>query len=288
MEVPMITKKAYAKINLSLEITGRREDGYHLLETVMQQISLCDIITAEKTPGEIQVLCSEPALNGDKNIAYRAADLFLRSRGIKGGVSLSIEKRIPSQAGLGGGSADAAAALLALNEIYGAGMSEQELCTLGAEIGADVPFCISGGTKLCTGIGEVLSDAESMPECEIVIVKPKFSVSTASAYREIDKRPPVQRRSAGLMCDALAKKDLHAVAEALYNDFDEALQNDEVVSIKRKMRDFGAFGTLMTGSGSAVYALFQKENPAAEACRKAFLQKYRETFLCHPLKSVSL
>ncbi len=282
----MITKKAFAKINLTLEITGRRADGYHLLETAMQQISLCDTVSAEKTPGGICVLCSDESLAGEKNIAWRAAALFLRETQTSGGVVISIKKSIPVGAGLGGGSADAAAVLSALNALYGADVSEEALCALGAKLGADVPFCIAGGTKLGVGIGEALSPLPPMPPCKIVVVKPRFSVSTAQAYREIDRKPLARLRSAENMRGALESGDLRRIASALYNDFDLAAENPEIAKIKEKMRSFGALGALLSGSGSAVYALFEKDDPAAGACRSALAREYESAFLCFPVNKV--
>ena len=282
----MITKKAFAKINLTLEITGRRADGYHLLETAMQQISLCDTVSAEKTPGGICVLCSDESLAGEKNIAWRAAALFLRETQTSGGVVISIKKSIPVGAGLGGGSADAAAVLSALNALYGADVSEEALCALGAKLGADVPFCIAGGTKLGVGIGEALSPLPPMPPCKIVVVKPRFSVSTAQAYREIDRKPLARLRSAENMRGALESGDLRRIASALYNDFDLAAENPEIAKIKEKMRSFGALGALLSGSGSAVYALFEKDDPAVGACRSALAREYESAFLCFPVNKV--
>ena len=281
----MIIINAYAKINLTLEITGRRPDGFHLLETVMQQISLCDTVCAQKAPRGVRVLCSDPSLSGEKNIVWRAAQLFFEKMQIAGGVSVSIRKEIPAQAGLGGGSADAAAALLAFNELYDTNLSEEALCAIAAKLGADVPFCVTGGTKLGAGIGEILSPLPPLPPCGIVVAKPHFSVSTAQAYREIDRKPFAQAASAIKMQEALTGGSLKNIAEALYNDFELASEHPEIAQIKEEMRSFGALGAQMTGSGSAVYGLFEKDDPAAEACRAALAQKYGTAFLCEPMNN---
>ena len=179
-------EKAYAKINLSLDITGKRADGYHLLETVMQSVSLYDTVRVERAE-EFSVSCSNPHVPLQGNIAEKAARAFLAAAGLSGGASIHIEKRIPMEAGMAGGSTDAAAVLRALNSLCGERFSRQELCSIGAGIGADVPFCVVVGTCLARGIGEQLTPLPSMMPCRILVVKPSEGISTAAAYRMLDE-----------------------------------------------------------------------------------------------------
>ena len=178
--------KAYAKINLSLDLTGILPDGYHALNTVMQSVSLYDTVTVEKTYGGIFLRCSLPGLPSDsRNTAYKAAELFLSEAGIKEGVSIDIEKRIPSQAGLAGGSADAAAVLFALGQLYPGGLSEEKLFETALRVGADVPFCLSGGTRLCLDKGETMTALPAF-HAFVLLMKPDTGVSTSEAFRKFD------------------------------------------------------------------------------------------------------
>ena len=179
--------KANAKINFCLDIIGVREDGYHLIESVMQSISLCDKVSLSKTRlNTIELNCPKINIPKEKNIAYKAAKAFLEEAGIDSGVRIKIKKNIPEQAGMGGASADAAAVIVGLNRLFKVGFSEQKLCEIGAKIGADVPFCIMGGTMLVRGIGEVLTELDNCADCHIVIVKGTQGVSTKEAYDAID------------------------------------------------------------------------------------------------------
>ena len=180
---------AAAKINLLLDIKGKLPNGYHSLYMVMQSVSLCDRVTVEQTDtGIIELTCSREAIPCDsRNTAYRAAECFFEQTGIQnGGLRIHIDKKIPHEAGLAGGSADAAAVLRALDAIYAPGLRERDLCRIGVKIGADVPFCIAGGTMIAQGIGEVLTPLEDMPACTIVLAKPAEGVSTAAAYARYD------------------------------------------------------------------------------------------------------
>ncbi|MBQ1183634.1 MAG: 4-(cytidine 5'-diphospho)-2-C-methyl-D-erythritol kinase, partial [Clostridia bacterium] len=162
--------KAFAKVNLSLDVTGKRADGYHTLCSVFQSVSLCDIVEIEKSDS-ISVKCSDTSLNGEDNLCNTAAVKFFQAAGILGGADIFIEKHIPLAAGLGGGSADAGAVLKGLNELYGNPLSEKKLLEIALSLGADVPFCMVGGTKLCEGIGEIMTELSPLPECYIVIAK---------------------------------------------------------------------------------------------------------------------
>ena len=219
--------KAYAKINLSLDVTGRREDGFHTLDTVMQSVALYDEVELkrEKEPG-VRLRCSKDYLPTDKrNTAYRAAQFFLEHCGItEEGVSLSIRKRIPSRAGMGGGSADAAAVLLGLDQLFETHLGLPALMELGAKVGADVPFCVHGGTCRCTGIGEVVEPVAPMPHCYLAICKPPAGMSTPRAYALLDDYPQTRNFGTPRMLSALEKGDLGRVAATLSNRFDETMR----------------------------------------------------------------
>ena len=277
----MIRASAPAKINLSLEVVGRREDGYHLIHSVMQAISIRETIEISKRsqPGICLTVIGADVRADQNNTAYRAASAFFEKTGLgEIGLDIKLIKQVPVGAGLGGGSADAAAVLAALNERANTGLSVEELCEIGALVGADVPFCIMGGTALATGTGTTLHRLSPMPDCFIVIAKPVQSVSTAEAYRLIDDAEILPR---GFLMEDVIKSDIKTIAGSLSNDFDSVIKLSGVEDIKRIMRLCCALGCQMTGSGSAVYALFDKKD-AATRCYNELLKHYRNVFLCKP------
>lgn len=276
-------EKAYAKVNLTLAVGEKRPDGYHEVVSVMQRVSLCDTLTAEQTREGITLTCSDPALpSGEENLAHRAASLFFRETGIAGGAALTLEKRIPSQAGLGGGSSDAASALLALRKLYAPALPDTELETMAAALGSDVPFFIRGGTQLATGRGEVLSPLPPLTDGWFVIVKPTESFSTPSMYRRLDELPPQSPQSDG-MTAALGAGELRAVAAALCNSFERAVPPDSAVWVIREaLRAQGALAAMLSGSGSAVFGLFDTET-AARAAVEALRPAWPEIFLARPV-----
>lgn len=260
-----LSVKANAKINLTLSITGRLPNGYHTLRSIMQSISLHDIVTVEKTSSaEIEVICGGGIPSGDRNIAYKAAREFFRFADISDmGVKITVDKHIPSEAGLGGGSADAAAVICCLNELYDCDFSHETLCEIGASVGADVPFCIIGGTALCEGIGEVITPLSPL-ECECVLIaKGKLGVSTKEAYEKID--------STGIKHSPWEASDFsggfEGWAKLCSNDFEAVSGDPEVEAIISEMKSCGASLSQMSGSGSAVFGLFS-EHENAESCRK--------------------
>lgn len=274
----------YAKINLTLDITGRRADGYHLLRMVMQSVSLGDRLTVEEGGPGIQIRCGRADLPCDEsNAAHKAAAAFFAYAGIKPHLEIELEKTIPSQAGLGGGSADAAAVLHALNRMYRTDYPPETLCRIGLKVGADVPFCVVGGTALAEGIGERLTALSPLPRCFLVVCKPPVGVDTGKAYALSDSLG-----AGGAFTDpmlrAIRSGSLPAVAAALGNDFERVVKLEEVAAVKQEMLAAGALGACMTGSGSAVYGIFERE-AAAVACRSALSKKYAETFLCEPVDS---
>lgn len=278
--------KAYAKINLALDITGRREDGYHLLDMVMHTISLYDVLTLQQGDDGLSVTCGRTDVPcGEENTVYRAAEAFFREIGQRPNLSIEIEKRIPSQAGLAGGSADAAAALHALNRMYRAELPLETLCEIGLTVGADVPFCVWGGSARVQGIGERLERAPLLPGGWLVVCKPPVGVNTKEAYRLADAQggSSASRHAAKVM-EALSRGNLAEVGASLGNAFEDILQLPEVETIKAEMRGCGAQGACMTGSGSAVYGLFDREEPAV-ACKERLQGRYPETFVCLPIST---
>lgn len=260
-----ISLNANAKLNLYLDITGKREDGYHLLETVMQSIDLCDIVSV-KTDGTvgITVECSNPEIPvNENNICCKAARYFFTAVNKPADVHIRIDKRIPQGAGLGGGSADAAATLKGLNIMYGEPLSTAELMTMAAITGADVPFCLSGGLKLCLGIGEELCELQKLPEKRYLIVKPPFSCITREAYDKYDNSPIERKGELGEFI-----KSGENFPKKLYNVFQTLYGNAQIDAIVEKLSELGAEGASLTGSGSAVFGVFPDEKSAERAARE--------------------
>ena len=280
----MITlqEPAYAKINLTLDILGKREDGYHELESVMQQIMLCDDMEIDLETGEDWKLeCDQENIPTDsENLAWKAVGVFYKAVGKDPqGVTIRITKRIPTGAGLGGGSADAAAVLRALNRHEGNPFTQEQLIALGAKVGSDVPFCVLGGTALARGRGEKLTALQPMPQCFYCIAKPEFSISTPWLYSEFDREGATLRPDTQGMLQALEKQDLMHVAGYVGNAMESLVagQHPEIPEIRMVMQDCGASGTAMTGSGSAVFGIFDSFDMAAMASME-LMKKYR-TFL---------
>ena len=281
-----MTLSAPAKINLFLDITGRRSDGYHLVSMVMHTVDLCDelIVSIEDSDEPICIECTDKRIPTDEsNTAYKAARLFMESIGREPvGVTIRIKKKIPSQAGLAGGSADAAAVLKALNSMTGEPHTEKELADIAEQIGADVPFCVYGGTMTAEGIGTILTPLPEMPECIFLIVKPEVNVSTAEAYKRSDAKGYDSLRSPERVIGGICIGDLDEIAKGLYNKFEEVLELPEIEEIKRTMKAYGARGALMTGSGSAVFGIFT-DRSSAEECANLLEEKYPETFVVNSI-----
>ena len=278
-----ITVKAPAKINLSLDILGRRADGYHFLRTVMQAIDLCDTIHLSMTSDDIKIICAREDVPCDeRNIAYKAAAAFFdQTQAVQTGIRIQIDKIIPSQAGLGGGSADGAAVLVALNELYQTGLDTRKLQEIGALVGADVPFCISGGCALAEGIGEILSPIHAHPEYCLVICKPEVGVSTAAAYKKFDEIGTICPPMTDSLIASLIAGDMKEAALYMSNAFEQLLNMPEVTEIETLLTKHGALKAVMSGSGSAVFGIF--DSPLkAEKCFLECKPQYPETYLCHP------
>lgn len=280
-----MTVQSPAKLNLFLEINGKRNDGYHLISTVMQSVTLYDdiTVTVDKEGHGIELSCNKENIPCDSsNTAYKAAEVFFEHTGLpKAAVSIRIKKRIPSGAGMAGGSTDAAGVLYALNELYETDMTNEELAGLGERIGADVPFCVYGGTMSATGIGSILSPLPDMPDCHIVIVMPDFRISTAEAYNRSDSLGYDFTKSMENMTGAICSERLAQTAAALYNRFEDVAGIDEISEIKEMMLRSGALGALMTGSGSAVFGIFDDRDKAS-SCEDNLSRKYDEVFIVHP------
>ena len=267
-----IRLRAFAKVNYALEVRGVRPDGYHEISTVMQSISLCDELEIERAEEGFGLLVEPegaPAGPDDKNTVYLAWRLLKEATGEELPVRVRLRKAIPAGAGLGGGSADAAAALVGLNEMFGLGMDDAELRRIGLRVGADVPFCISGGTALGEGIGEVMAPLPAPPEHRLVVAKPVAGAETARIYKAFDERGVGAGPSVRPVLDALRSGSLGALASSLGNDLapvTEALV-PEVSRLREALGRAGALGAAMTGSGTAVYGLFGSEAAARRAER---------------------
>lgn len=273
---------AYAKLNLTLDFAGKRADGYHLLRMVMQSVSLCDRIELSWGEPGIRVFCGRRDVPCDEtNTVYRAAAVFFEYAGLPPRMTANLVKRIPSQAGMGGGSADAAAVLHALNRRFQTGYSVKTLCALGVQVGADVPFCVMGGTALAEGIGEVLTPLAPMPHAYFVICKPPAGVNTGEAFGLADLHG-VRGSATEAMLDALKNSSLPGVAASLGNDFERVVILPDIAQIRQLMLEAGALGACMTGSGSAVFGIFEAQEDA-RTCKEHLQTRYAEVFLCEPV-----
>lgn len=277
-----ITRKAYAKINLTLDVLGRLPNGYHTVRMVMQSVSLHDEVTVG-LGGTAETWCSLPWLPVDgTNLARRAAELFYAETGLPDpGTSIRLEKRIPVAAGLAGGSTDAAAVLRALDTLHGTALGDERLCGIGLKLGADVPYCLLGGTMLAEGIGERLRRLPSCPQAYVVLVKPPFSVSTAAAYAAMDAHQPTIRPDTEGMLRALEAGALEEVCHRLYNVMEPAIgdRSRQIAEIRGRLLDCGALGVVMSGSGPTVFGLFREHGTAEAACQ-ALKAEYPDCFLC--------
>ena len=277
---------ANAKINLTLDILRKREDGYHDLQMVMQSVTLADRITISPARGAEGRVASDLRFlpTGGKNLAQVAAAVFREATGLGGEMDVDIRKFIPVCGGLAGGSADAAAVLRAMNRITGAGLSLERLAEIGARAGSDVPFCVLGGTALAEGRGDRLTPLPPLPPCHIVICKPPFSVSTPQLFARVNVRKIVRRPDTAGALAALDEGDLAGVARRMYNVFEDVLEPRryrEVASVKAVLIDCGALGASMSGSGPSVFGLFDREADA-QAAYARLRENWRDVFLCAP------
>lgn len=279
-----LTLQAPAKVNLTLLVSARRGDGYHDVSTVMQTVDLGDTLTLTGEGRGLTLTCTDPAVPADdSNLVLRAARLFFAEAGLPvPDLHFRLEKRIPSQAGLGGGSSNAASALLALRTLYAPALSDEKLECMAARLGSDVPFFIRGGTMHCTGRGERIAPLPPLTAGWFVIVKPPEGFSTPAMYRRLDELPPEPARPDG-MTAALESGDIRAVAAALYNSFERAVPPDSAVrAIEDALRVHGALAAMLSGSGSAVFGLFDRED-TARAAAGALREHWSLTFVARPV-----
>lgn len=258
----MLYEKAPAKINLTLDVLYKRPDGFHEVEMVMTTVDLADRIWLRPTnDGKITIKTSEHFVpNDQRNLAYQAAELLMKSHRVTDGVEITLEKSIPVAAGLGGGSADAAATLRGLNRLWGLGLTMDELANLGAKIGSDIPFCVYGGTALATGRGEKITKLPPPPNCWVVLAKPAISVSTANIYGNLSIDRITHPNTAAMM-DALGSGNYHDMCQSIGNVLEPVTMElySEVSVIKEQMKKFGADAVLMSGSGPTVFGLVENE-----------------------------
>ena len=273
--------KAYGKINLSLDVVGKREDGYHLLKMIMQSVDLYDSISFEKCNKGINISCNKPYIpTDDKNLVYKAAKLFMDTYDINEGINMYIKKNIPVSAGMAGGSADAAAVFKALREVFKIDADDNELMNLGVKIGADVPYCIIGGTALCEGIGEIITPLKPFKNHVLVLVKPNFGVSTKEVYRNLDISKIFKHPNTEVLIKAMEEENLESVCSNMKNLLENVtLRKYPVLKrIKEDMIKMGAMGSMMSGSGPTIFAFFD-DMLKAQRCYDKFKTQYREVYI---------
>ena len=279
--------KAYAKINLLLDICAKRTDGYHDLFMIMQSIGIYDTVCVSRIKGRnIEISCDVDDIPLDnKNIAYKAAEAFFEAAKIRKpsrGIHIDIQKKIPHAAGLAGGSADGAAVIVALNKLYDKNFSDEELCKIGAKIGADVPFCIVGGTQLAQGIGEVLTKVKPLRKCDIVLAKPDFGVNTGIAFSEFDTNGKSHSPDCLGMLKAVQSRDLADISSRLENVFEQFIEVPNRVDMREVMRNSGALGVCMSGSGPTIFAIFDDSEKAENAAEN--IKPYaKDVFITKPV-----
>lgn len=278
-----ILEKARAKLNISLDILGRLPNGYHEMRMILQTVTLCDDVRVRVEPGTgIAVSTNLRFLPADgRNIAVKAAKLFYEETGLEGfRTEIRLKKRIPVCAGLAGGSSNAAAVLRALNQIHKLGLSREALEKMGEKLGSDVPFCVAGGTVQARGRGEILEALPPLPHCFMVICKPAFSISTPELFSRVNWKKIRVRPNTEQLIACLSAGDLGGTARRMYNVFEDVLpaRCQEVAAVKSRLLDFGALGASMSGTGSAVFGLFDREEKAREAY-EALKKDYQDCFL---------
>lgn len=274
--------KAYAKINIVLDVVGKREDGYHLLKMIMQNIDLYDEIEVVKAKEEgIKITCNKYFVPTDeRNLAYKAAKLFMDTYNIKSGVKIDIKKNIPVSAGLAGGSTDCAAVLKTMNKVFDVNASEEELMKLGVKLGADVPYCIKGGTALCEGIGEEITPLKPFKNQILVLVKPAFGVSTKEVYKAFDITKVRIHPDTEKIIENMSKNNITYVAKNMKNLLENVTLRKHrlIYNLKEEMIKHGSIGTMMSGSGPTVFAFFD-DMLKAQRCYDEMKSRFEETFI---------
>ena len=281
MQYRAVTVLAPDKLNLSLDVVGTLPNGYHDLDMVMQTIDLYEKITLRRSNDLTLTLPGSFVPANDKNTAVKAALAFFHYTGLLAGVDITIYKNTPVRAGMAGGSADAAAVLVGLNELYGARLSMSELCALGASIGADVPFALMGGTCRVQGVGDLLKPLPPVPDCWLTVVMPDYGVSTPEAFAAYDRVGSSVHPDCGAQEAAIRAGDLDALCAAAGNALEECSGAKDTGAIKALLREHGAVTALMTGSGSAVFGVFRDEG-AARAAAQAAKRRWKQVYVAQP------
>ena len=275
-----ITVKAYAKINIGLDVTGKTDNGYHLLKTVMQQVDLYDDVTVEKCDEGIKFECgsSEVPLD-DTNLAVKAARLMIDTYNIKEGVKIVLKKNIPVAAGMAGGSTDGAAAITGINEVFNLGLTLQDMMDIGVKIGADVPFCIHGGCALAEGIGEKLTVLDNKADINVLIVKPPINVSTAFVYKNLNL-PALKHPDMESVITGIKTGDIKLISENMGNVLESVTSSEyEIIGeLKNAILEAGADGSLMSGSGPTVFGIFSDKEKCL-AAENILKEKYPDSFV---------
>jgi len=264
-----LTRRAYAKINLGLDVVGRLENGYHQVRMIMQTVGIHDVLTFTAAESGIRIMTDSGELpTGEDNLVYKAAGLLLKTCDIKAGVDIYLEKHIPIAAGMAGGSADAAATLQGLNDLFALNLSQEQLRQLGGHIGADVPYCVMGGTALAEGIGELLTPLPPAPPCALLVAKPDIQVSTKYVYEHLDAGEAWRHPDIDGMRSAIEGGDLVGITGRLCNVLETVTIKayPVIAQIKREMLSRGAMGSLMSGSGPAVFGIYGSREQAQDAC----------------------
>lgn len=271
--------KANAKINLTLDVVGRRDDGYHLIDSVFQSVSVSDIVSVKKSDS-INVNCSDSDLRDQSNIAYKAAQIFFEYSGVTGGADIEIEKHIPQAAGLGGGSVDAAAVIVLLDKIYETNLSQEQLCEIGLSVGADVPFCIVGGTARVGGIGEKMNRLPDMPDCVLLLIKHGQKLSTADMYRKVDAYPQDEFFTEE-MTKAIENSNLAEVCKNVFNVFQSVCDNEVLIADINKT---APMAVSLSGSGPTVFAIYN-DIDVANMAKNMLRQTGYDPIVAFPSKS---
>jgi 4-diphosphocytidyl-2-C-methyl-D-erythritol kinase len=275
---------APGKVNLTLDILGRRPDGYHEMEMLMHAVGLENTVCIiERQESGIRLSCSNPAVpTGEKNLACQAAKAFFGALGREWGIEIQVEKRVPMEAGMAGGSADAAGVLVGLNALAGRPFSAEELCQIGLRLGADLPFCLLGGAGLVRGIGEKITPLPPLKKGWLVIVKPERGMKTGSCFAAYDALKTVRHPKTDQALQAFCREDLPALGALLENVLEQAVFLPEVQDLRRQMCQNGALGSRMTGSGTAVFGLFAAKKPALRCARQLY-QRGGSVFVVRPV-----
>lgn len=280
----MMKRKAYAKINIALDVVGKREDGYHLLRMIMQTVDIYDLIEVKKNNiNEIRILTNKYYLPTDeRNLAYKAAKIFMENFKIKSGVDINIKKNIPVCAGMAGGSTDAATVLYLMNKVFNINAKSEELEKVALKIGADVPYCIEGGTALCEGVGEKITKLKDFKDKILVVVKPNFGVSTKEVYGELDINKVYKHVNVEGIIRDMENDNLYGVCSKMKNILENVtIKKHRVLrEIKDELRRYGAVGAMMSGSGPTIFGFFDDMLTAQRAYEEMKVRYgYKDIFI---------